>query len=239
MDAPDPQRYPLSNHFLSGYLAKKDVDPTNFPCEQIPGIYDRYENLFRSALDVLGLAKENLKHRSDFNFDSGDANNLEGGIAMLRVVLALDRLEFSNITLIPSQKGKDADIACERRGHRVCVEVKAMTKVSNGRDGLFLEEQLRSKIAESIPRAKTQLQASVKAGECSCGILACVVNWLDQSLCLGSDDYKHILDGLDWERGIEDAELSMETVINGVLMVPKLGNAELFLSDKTGKHLDD
>ncbi len=40
-----------------------------------------------------------LKGRSEFNFDSGDAQNLEGGIAILRVVEALRLKGFPNIRL--------------------------------------------------------------------------------------------------------------------------------------------
>jgi len=59
---PDLSSYPLTNYFLAGYLSKKD-DPLNFPSGEFPDLLQRYENVFSSALQILGLTKEGLKNR--------------------------------------------------------------------------------------------------------------------------------------------------------------------------------
>src|SRR5712692_3590377 len=150
MGPPDLNTYPLCSYLLSGYLSKKE-DPTNFPPNEFPALFDRYEKVFESALQVLGLTKEALKSRSEFNFDSGDAANLESGIAMLRVVEALRLEKFLNMALVkPKKNAPAADLTCEKNGQKVCLEVKAITKQSSGRSGLFLEGQLYEKILENI-----------------------------------------------------------------------------------------
>src|SRR4029077_17320054 len=93
MQPPDLSKYSLCGYFLSGYLSQKE-DRTNFPSDEFPAQLERYERLFESALAFLGLTKEGLKGKSEFNFDSGDAANLEAGIAMLRVVEALRLSKF-------------------------------------------------------------------------------------------------------------------------------------------------
>jgi hypothetical protein len=45
---------------LSEYLTYRE-DSTTFPPDQGPGILERYEEIFRSALDTLSLEKEALK----------------------------------------------------------------------------------------------------------------------------------------------------------------------------------
>jgi hypothetical protein len=78
MDLPDLSAYPLCRYFLSGYLSKRD-DPTNFPTDQLPTIFEKYEKLFASALKALDLTKEALKGRSEFNFDSVMPRILKAG----------------------------------------------------------------------------------------------------------------------------------------------------------------
>src|SRR6266700_4128375 len=95
----DLSDYPLSRYLLSGYLFRKD-DPTNFPPDELPDVIPRYESIFGDALRILGLSKESLRARPEFKFDSGDPANLEGGIAILRVVCALEREKFANIELV-------------------------------------------------------------------------------------------------------------------------------------------
>lgn len=58
--------FPLAGYFLGGHLSKNE-DTTNFPNNDIPEILCRYETLFTNVLDVLGIKKEQLKGRSEFN----------------------------------------------------------------------------------------------------------------------------------------------------------------------------
>jgi ribosome-binding protein aMBF1 (putative translation factor) len=104
MSIPNLDSYPLCRYFLSGYLSMRD-DPTNFPPGEFPHLLDRYEKIFQSALQTLGLKPEELRSRSEFKFDSGDAANLEGGIAILRVVEALRLENFLDIALVRTNKG--------------------------------------------------------------------------------------------------------------------------------------
>lgn len=224
--------YPLSAYFLSGYLYKEN-DPTNFPPDQFPGIFDRYEKLFQSVLQVLGLSKEALRSKSEFNFDAGDAANLESGIATLRVIEALRLLNFLNIALVKPTKGAPgADLTCEKNGQKICLEVKTITKQSSGRLGNFLEHQLYLKILENISKARVQLEASARKLQCTVKIFVCVVNWFDQSVYLGLDDYQGIVNKLE-----RDQECESLKGIEGVLFVTKMGQSFLFLNER-GKCID-
>jgi hypothetical protein len=72
------------------------------------------------------------------------------------------RLEnFLDIALVKTKKGMPgADIICEKKGQKICWEVKAITKQSSGRAGLFLEDQLYEKLLENLPKARIQLEAT-------------------------------------------------------------------------------
>jgi hypothetical protein len=96
--------FPLSRFFLEGYFSKTD-DSTNFPPEDLRRTLGNYETLFGNVLSELGMTKEQLRSRSEFNFDSGNAANLEGSIAILRVVEALRLGGFSDIELVSPRKG--------------------------------------------------------------------------------------------------------------------------------------
>ena len=140
--------YPLVQYFLSGYLSVRG-DPSNFPDDEFPDLFDRYEQLFQSALDALKLSKEALRSRTELNFDSGDVANFESAIGVLRTVETLRLMNFIGITLL---KPPGADIFCQKNGERVCFEVKTITKQSTARSGFFFADQLYEKILENIPR---------------------------------------------------------------------------------------
>jgi hypothetical protein len=186
--------FPLSRFFLEGYLSKCD-DPTNFPPEDMQRTLGHYETLFVNVINELGKTKEQLKSRSEFNFDFGDAANLEGGVGILRVVEALRLGGFSDIELVSPRKGEQgADVSCMKGSTRVCVEVKAVTKQSRGREGLFFDDQLYEKVREHAGKAARQLAVSAKQLHCEVKLLAYVVNWLPQSIYLVEADYQRIVD---------------------------------------------
>lgn len=230
--SPDLHIYPLCQFFIGKYLSLQR-DTTNFPADQFPDIFRRYENLFALALETLAVSREALKRRSEFNFDSGDANNLESGIATLRVAEALRLAKFQNIRLVvPKKDSPAADIVCEKNHIRACCEVKAITKQSAGRDGLFFADQLYEKILENISRARTQLKSTASAMQCEIAIFACVVNWFDQSIYLTQGDYQDVVNKLE-----RDQEQESLTGVDGVLFVTKLGQQFWFLNEN-GKRID-
>ena len=232
MSIPDLSSWPLCTYFLSRYLSKNS-DPTNFPPDQFPQVFDRYEQVFEAAINVLRLPKEALKGRSEFNFDSGDAANLEGGIAILRVVEALRMEGFNNIRLIkPTKNASGADLICDKNGQNVCCEVKAITKQSSGREGFFYEDQLYEKILESISKARIQLATTSQEMQCTVTMFVCVVNWFAQSIYLGQPDYQHIVNKLEL-----DGEQESLKGIDAVLFVTKMGQRFLFLNEH-GKCID-
>ena len=195
--------------------------------------------MFESALTALGLTKKALKSRSEFNFDSGDAANLEGAIAILRVVAALREWNFRKIKLIqPASNKPCADLVSEKNGQKVCWEVKAVTKQSSGRskEGLLfidgLEDQLYEKILESISKARTQLEASAAHLHCTVKIFVCVVNWFDHSIYLDQDNYQHIVNRLEKDQDLESLQ-----GVDGVLFVLKPGHTYFFLKGR-GKSID-
>jgi hypothetical protein len=229
---PDLSAYPLCSYFLSGYLSKCKEDDLNFPDQ--PGIFDRYEELLRSALQALGLTKKALRSKPEFNFDSGDAANLESGIAALRVVNALRLENFVNIALLkPPQDARGADIGCERNSQRVCVEVKAITKRSKGRPGCSLENQLYEKILEGLPRARKQLEATANRVQATAKIFACVVNWFAHSICLGQGGFQSIANRLDRDQDCESLQ-----GVEGILFVTAMGLQHLFLNEDGHRLLD-
>jgi len=228
----DVRDHPFCVYFLSAYLSKRN-DSANFAPDQFPGILDRYEKLFASALAHLGKTKESLRKKSDFNFDSGNAANLESGIAVLRTVELLHQEGFSKIALVNSAKSVErADIVCEKGGRRVCIEVKAVTKQSSGRQGHFLEDQLYEKIRESVPKARKQLEATAGALNCSVKVLVCVVNWFAQSIHLCQSDYQGIVDRLE-----KDHDGNCLAGIDGVLFITSAGVPFWFLN-QDGKSID-
>jgi hypothetical protein len=228
----DPKTYPLCSYFLSGHLSK-GPDPLNFPPTRFPEALDNYEQTFACALHDLGLTKEALKSRPEFDFDSGNPANLESGIGTLRIVRALRLAAFHNIALVrPAKNAPSADITCEQNGVRVCLEVKTVTKQSCGRTGVFLEEQLYEKMLESISKARAQLDATAAELQCPVKIFACAVNWFDQSIFLSRDDYHHIVSRLERDR--DEKRLKG---VDGVLLVIESGERLWFLKD-SGKCID-
>jgi hypothetical protein len=231
MKLPDPNSFPLCSYFLSGYLSKGE-DQENFPSDQ-PDLFQRYENVFASALAAIGLTKEALKRRPEFNFDSGDAANLESGVAVLRVVEALRLGNFRSITLVPPKKNAPAaDITCEKNKRKICCEVKTITKQSSGRGGFFFAEQLYQKILENISKARTQLDATAAELQCTIKVFVCVVNWFDQSIYLTQDDYQKIVNWLE-----RDGDQESLKGVDGVLFVTKMGLTFWFLNEH-GKCID-
>ena len=228
----DLSAYPLCSYFLSGYLSKSKEEDLNFPDQ--PGIFERYEQLFRSARQTLGLTKKALRSKPGFNFDSGDPANLESGIAMLRVVNALQLGKFANVVLLrPRKNAPAADITCERNGQRVCVEVKAITKRSKERPECFLEEQLYQKILENLPKARKQLEATATELRLAVKILACVVNWFAQSIYLVQDSYQSIVNRLERHQDCESL-----AGVEGILFVTAMGQQHLFLNERGHRLLD-
>jgi hypothetical protein len=229
---PELSTYPLASYFLSGYLSKRK-DEDNFPPSEFPELFQRYETIFSSALGVLGLTKEALKNKPEFNFDSGDAANLEGGIAILRAVEVLRLGKFLNIALVkPTANRPNADLTCDKNGQKVCLEVKAITKQSSGRPGRYFADQLYEKVLDSISKARIQLESTAAEAGCTVKIFVCVVNWFAQSIYLGQNDYQYIANRL--ERDEDQASLSG---IDGVWFVTKMGQQFLFLND-IGKCID-
>jgi hypothetical protein len=45
MIAAELKPFPLCRYFLSEYLANRE-DPTNFPPDECPGVFQRYEEIF-------------------------------------------------------------------------------------------------------------------------------------------------------------------------------------------------
>jgi hypothetical protein len=247
MLSPDPNTHPLCGFFLTGYLSKNPNDEENFPTNEFPLGFARYERLFESALNALAMSRESLKKKSEFKFDSGNAANLEGGIGILRRIEALRikalRIkQFTNIMLVkPKMTSKVADITAEKNHEKVCFEIKTVTKQSSGRKGLFFEEQLYEKILESVPQAQKQLDASAQELGCTVKLFVCVVNWFEQSIYLGQDSFQHIVNRLerDETEGLHGVEVQESLKgIDGVWFVLKMGTQFLFLNER-GKSIDE
>lgn len=228
VNLPDAAVHCYSAYFLSGYLAANPNDNLNFPPDQFPAGFERYEVLFHDALFHLKMTKQELRAKQEFNFDSGDANNLESAVGVLRVAIHLGQAGFSEIVLIRSNhKLPGADLTAKKNGHLVCFEVKTITKSSTGKKDHFFADQLYEKIKENIARARKQLTASSAALKCDLTIYTCVVNWLAQTVYLNHGDFQEIVNKLE-EHGDEK---SLQGV-DGVWFVLKNGSLHAFLNDK-------
>jgi hypothetical protein len=229
----DAATFPLCAYFFSGYLSRGE-DATNFPPNQGVVLFERYENLLTLGLAALGLTKEALRSRSEFNFDSGDAANLESGMGILRTARALELKGFVNIAIVNPEAGKQgADLVCEKNGRRVCLEVKTITKQSRGRSGFFLEDQLYEKAREFATKAAAQLKTSAATLDCEIKIIAYVVNWFEQTIYLTDSEYQVIVNKLE-----EHGEVRSLDGIDGVWFIMKMGNDHLFLNEN-GKRIDN
>ena len=97
---PDLSAYPLCAYFLSGYL-QKGADPENSPGNQItPKSSAAMRPFSKTQWTYSASPKRRSKKRTEFNFDSGYPQNLEGGIAILRAVVLLNRSGFTKIVLV-------------------------------------------------------------------------------------------------------------------------------------------
>lgn len=232
MPVPDPQKHPLSTFFLSEYMQKRS-DEDNFPSDRGEAVFDRYELVFAEALKALGMTKEGLRAKPEFNFDSGDTSTLEAGIATLRVANALHLMEHTKISLIkPPKNGSGADLVSEKSGKKICFEVKALTKQSTGGEHKFLEDQLYDKVFDLTGKAKKQLAASAAELKCDLRIVVFVVNWFSQSIYLAKSDYQMLVNRLEKEH-----EQTLLKGINGVLFVTSAGVRFLFI-DEQAKAID-
>lgn len=226
MELPDHRGHPLCSYFLKGYLSKHE-DHTNFPPDQGLAIFDRYESLLRAALRALGCTKQDLRRRPEFDFDSGDPGNLESGIGVLRVAVALQR-DFSEVSLVKPKKGaRGADLACVRNGEKACVEVKTITKQSKSRSAPFYEDELYKKVFASSCGARSQLRSSAEELGCSVRILAFVLNWFEHYIFVGEAGYQAVV-----ERLVADSSSGCIEGVNGVLFVD--GGSFLFLIHPRG-----
>lgn len=229
MTTADLDSFPLCRHFLSEYLANRE-DWTNFPPEQCPGIFERYEEIFRSALDTLKLEKEALKSRSEFDFGRATPANLESGIAVLRAVAALRLQQFSGIALLDPP---GADLICEKNGRTVCCEVKSITKQSSPRAGFFFADQLYVKILENIGHARKQLETTAAKLGGTMTMFVCVSNWFDQAIYLTEQDYQYVVNRLERDK-LEGDDNYLESLkgIDAVLFAAKFGQMFWFVSDE-------
>jgi hypothetical protein len=228
VNIPDAAKYPLCAHFLSGYLKANPNDADNFPPDQFPEGFQRYEILFHDALFHLKITKDAFRAIEQFNFDSGDANNLESAIGVLRAAIHLGQAKYSEIALIKSKRQSlGADLTARKNDYKVCFEVKTITKQSKGRKGHFFAVQLYEKIREAIAKAREQLKASAVELSCEFTVYTCVVNWFAQTVYLDQSDYQSIVNMLE-EHG---EERSLEGV-DGVWFILKNGNLHAFLNDR-------
>jgi len=231
---PNPDLHPLCQYFLKKYLANRD-DPTNFPPDEGPELFDRYEGIFRSALSTLQIAPEELKSKPDFNFAHADQGNFEAAIAVLRAIEALRLQGFVNIALL---KPPGADILCERNGLKVCCEVKAITKASTPRKGLFFADQVHAKIMENIAQARKQLAETAKKLQGALTMYVSVSSWFDQAIYLGEQDYQHIVDRLEKDRLEEKGEfLESLNGVDVVFFTTKFGQIYWFPRDEVRERL--
>ena len=193
---PELGAYQLCVFFLMGYLTARE-DPENFPPNELPRIFQQYERVFKDALDALNLSHEALRARPEFNFDPGDPASLESGIAVLRVVNALQQKGYQRIALLGAEETTGADVVCYKDDQKICCEVKAITKQSEGRKGFYLENQVYEKVRENAVKARTQLKATAVKLNCQRTTFAVVMNWSPHDKILGDNDLRNIVDKLD------------------------------------------
>jgi hypothetical protein len=109
----------------------------------------------------------------------------------------LQQKEYQRIALLDAEETTGADIGCYKDGQKICCEVKAITKQSEGRKGFYLEDQVYEKVRENAVKARTQLKATAVKLNCQRTIFAVVMNWSPHDKILGDNDFRNIVDKLD------------------------------------------
>jgi hypothetical protein len=139
VNIPDAAKYPLCAHFLSGYLKANPNDADNFPPDQFPEGFQRYEILFHDALFHLKITKDAFRAIEQFNFDSGDANNLESAIGVLRAAIHLGQAKYSEIALIKSKRQSlGADLTARRTTTRCVSKLRPLRSKAKAERVTFL-----------------------------------------------------------------------------------------------------
>jgi hypothetical protein len=123
-----------------------------------------------------------------------DAKNLEAGVGVLRAVQALHVL---GVFLYQTSLASGRRHLLREKRQRVCCEVKTITKQGAGRRGFSLENSVFEKLAETLPKARKQLEATAKKLQCQVKILVYVMNWLEHSIVLDQDSYQKIVNKLE------------------------------------------
>jgi len=201
--------YPLCRFFLRDYVEGISVadlatdEQHHVSLKRIllrdTNLIPNFESLFDSALKVLGISREQLKTSSEFNLNSYNPENLEGFLGLLRGVVVLAEEGYTHIKLLNAPS--EADVLCERRGSKTCVEVKTISyewkRVSSRR--LQLESTLVQKLNDILPTARRQLSRTKSSYACNDTMFIAVVNWLGHSAVLDQRNYQTVVNRLESE----------------------------------------
>lgn len=181
--------YPLCDYFLRESLTQlREEDIQNdwhfFCFFHNPTEMQKLERIFQRGMEAFALSKEELRARSEFNFDASlNKENFEAFRGVLRAGAALKQgCYFETLELVKGHK--PGDVLCRRDGNISAMEVKTWVYMGTDWIGGNLSPQKEKKRRqlvqklqdEWIPKAKTQLHTLATNHNCSSRILMVVLN---------------------------------------------------------------
>lgn len=200
------------------------------------------EGFFEKGLKILGKSKEELRARSEFNFDKYNPQNFESARAVLRIAIALSQNGFTNIRLIDGDGL--ADLRAEGGGETWFIEVKTLILQLKVEEFDFEGKKFRLEVdkfqpessnvaeyvdtfsrwvADRVQKGRSQLQATKAKLGPGKTMIAVVANWFNADYFLDEESVRGAWARLQgafegWEKNYLDG-IDAFAVLTGELRV--------------------
>lgn len=187
--------YPHIPPQLLEYRSAKLIEAFNYQGEA--KTWSAIDELFRIVSEITLIKPLDLLSRLGFDAKNVDRYSLQSLFGVMRTVVTLRNLGFTDITpLPPRQDRKEADLLARRNGELIAVEVFRANEDRPRYPGNNLEEYIAKRFTMD---KKAQLDATVSYHNCARAILAVV---FDSKL-------KALLYEAEWQQSAEDAFIAM------------------------------
>lgn len=150
--------------------------------------------LFHITATNTRLAPEKLLSQLGFDENNLDNNHLQSIFGVMRAINMLHDLGFANITPLPARRSRrECDLLAEYQGARLAIEVfrssEAVYRFPGHHDPVH---DLQSYIAGRYQAKRTQLEATMKAHNCSKSLLVVVMDSPPAKQLTRSDEWQGI-----------------------------------------------
>lgn len=175
------QQFPHIPQRLLNYRSEKLIEAFEEQGEVV--IWLGVDTLFQIVSEITRLDSEALLSRLGFDEKNQDRNSLQSLFGVMRVIVMLRDLGFTDITpLPPRQDRKEADLLATRNGELIAVEVFRANEDRWRCPGSNLEVYIGKRFRLD---KKAQLDATMAEYNCTRAILAVVFDseskaWLDK-----------------------------------------------------------